>query len=75
MSERGPRAARRSLLAPEAPTEAALDTFFLELWDQDQLLFPDAAPGIDETLFPDGIPSPDDMPAPGDILERTDSLP
>ena len=60
-------AVRRSLLAPEASTDSALDTFFVELWDQDQLLFPDAGPPIDETLFPDGFPAPDDMPGPGDI--------
>ncbi len=58
---------RRSLLAPEASTDSALDTFFLEFWDQEQLLFPDAGPPIDETLFPDGFPAPDDMPGPGDI--------
>ena len=66
-TERTSAAARRSLLAPDAPTEAALDSFFLELWDQDQLLFPDAGPLVDETLFPDGFPSPDDMPEPGII--------
>jgi hypothetical protein len=72
-SESGPSAertlatARRSLLAPDAPTEAALDSFFLEWWDQDQMLFPDAGPLIDETLFPDGFPAPDDMPEPGII--------
>jgi hypothetical protein len=66
-TERTSVAARRSLLAPDAPSEAALDSFFLELWDQDQLLFPDAGPPIDETLFPDGFPTPDDMPEPGII--------
>jgi hypothetical protein len=66
-SERSAPAVRRSLLATEAPTDSALDTFFVELWDQDQLLFPDAGPPIDEALFPDGFPTPDDMPGPGDI--------
>jgi hypothetical protein len=64
-SERTSAAARRSLLAPDAPNEAALDAFFVELFDQDQLLFPDAGPVADETLFPDGFPAPDDMPEPG----------
>jgi hypothetical protein len=72
-SERTSSVARRSLLAPDAPTEAALDSFFLELWDQDQLLFPDAGPLIDETLFPDGFPAPDDMPEPGIIPGSSDS--
>jgi hypothetical protein len=66
-TERTSAAARRSLLAPDAPNEAALDSFFVELWDQDQLLFPDAGPSIDETLFPDAFPAPDDMPEPGII--------
>jgi hypothetical protein len=72
-TERTSGAARRSLLAPDAPTEAALDSFFLELCDQDQLLFPDAGPLIDETLFPDGFPAPDDMPEPGIIPGSSDS--
>jgi hypothetical protein len=43
---------------------ADLDNLFVELWDEDQLLFPDALPGFEETLFPDGPPSIDDMPLP-----------
>jgi hypothetical protein len=56
---------------PLVPTE--LDRLFLELWDDDQLLFPDAVPAIDEMLFPDAVLNPEDMsypesmPAPMDL--------
>jgi hypothetical protein len=73
-TDRTSTTAPRSLLAPDAPSEAALDSFFLELWDQDQMLFPDAGPLIDETLFPDGFPAPDDMPEPGIIPGSSESL-
>ena len=67
--ERVRASAVETKLASALPTEAALDNLFIELWDQDQMLFPDSAPSIDETLFPDGFPSPDDMTAPGAIPE------
>jgi hypothetical protein len=38
-----------------------LDRLFLDLWDDDQLLFPDTLPSIDEMLFPDSMPKLDDM--------------
>jgi hypothetical protein len=74
-TERTSAGTRRSLLAPDAPNEAALDSFFVELWDQDQLLFPDAGPVVDETLFPDGFPAPDDMPEPGIIPAPSETSP
>jgi hypothetical protein len=52
--------------------ETDLDSYFLDVWDDDQMRFPDASPAIDETLFPNGIPNidempfPDPMPAPGE---------
>lgn len=46
------------------PSDADLDAFFLEIWDQDQMLFPDAVPPVDEMLYPGGVPVPDEMPAP-----------
>ena len=46
------------------PSDADLDTFFLEIWDQEQMLFPDAVPPVDEMLYPGGVPVPDEMPAP-----------
>jgi hypothetical protein len=37
---------------------------FLELWDHDQLLFPDSLPKMDEKLLPGGPRSGDEMPFP-----------
>jgi hypothetical protein len=51
-------------LPPADSSDADLDSLFLEIWDQDQMLFPDAAPAADEMLYPRGIPVPDEMPAP-----------
>jgi hypothetical protein len=45
-----------------------LDKLFLEWWDDDQLLFPDSLPPIDESLFPDVMPQRDDMLLPNDML-------
>jgi hypothetical protein len=46
------------------PRASDLDSLFLEIWDDDQLLFPDALPPIDETLFPEVMPKLDEMSAP-----------
>jgi hypothetical protein len=51
-------------LPPFGSNEADIDSFFLEIWDQEQLLFPDAVPPTDELLFPGGLPAPDEMPLP-----------
>jgi hypothetical protein len=40
------------------------DGAFLELWDSDQLLFPDSLPRVEELLFPGGLPRTDEMPLP-----------
>jgi hypothetical protein len=40
-----------------------LDSLFLELWDDDQMLFPDTLPSFDEMLFPEVMPKLDDMPS------------
>src|SRR5262249_55789556 len=42
-----------------------LDRLILEIWDDEQLLFPDTIPQVDDVLFPDAVPTPDDMPSPG----------
>jgi hypothetical protein len=46
------------------------DGAFLELWDRDQLLFPDSLPKVDELQFPGGLPWEQDMPLP----DRTPNL-
>jgi hypothetical protein len=40
------------------------DGAFLDLWDRDQLLFPDSLPKVEEMLFPGGLPRADEMPLP-----------
>jgi hypothetical protein len=51
-------------LADPSPGDR-LDRLFLEIWDDDQLLFPDAVPHIDDTLFPESRPAPlDQLPLP-----------
>jgi hypothetical protein len=40
------------------------DGAFLELWDRDQLLFPDSLPKMDEMQFPGGLPWGQEMPLP-----------
>jgi hypothetical protein len=44
---------------------AGLDGLFLEIWDDEQLLFPNTIPQVDDVLFPDAVLPPDDMPSPG----------
>jgi hypothetical protein len=44
-----------------------LDRLFLEWWDDDQLLFPDAMPAVDEMLFPEAMQQIDDMLLPSDV--------
>jgi hypothetical protein len=46
------------------------DGAFLELWDKDQLLFPDSLPKVDEMQLPGGLPWGREMPLP----ERTPNL-
>ncbi len=46
------------------------DGAFLELWDRDQLLFPDSLPKVDELQFPGRLPWGQEMPLP----ERTPNL-
>jgi hypothetical protein len=46
------------------------DGAFLELWDRDQLLFPDSLPKVDELQFPGGLPWGQEMPLP----DRTPNL-
>jgi hypothetical protein len=55
-----PRAS--ALQRPSVLTD--LDSLFLDLWDDEQMLFADAAPQVEEALFPDGIPAIDEMPFP-----------
>jgi hypothetical protein len=51
--------------SPKLPSVLAdLDSFFVDVWDDEQMLFPDGRPDLDETIFPDGIPSTDEMPFP-----------
>jgi hypothetical protein len=50
-----------------------LDRLFLDLWDDDQLLFPDSLPPIDEMLFPDTAPNLDDMLSPNASPKGDDS--
>jgi hypothetical protein len=45
----------------------ARDGAFLELWDRDQLLFPDSLPEVDELQFPGGLPWGQEMPLPDRI--------
>src|SRR5262249_15062354 len=52
------------VLPPPGFSDADLDSLFLEIWDQDQMLFPDAVPATDEMLYPGGLPVPDEMPPP-----------
>src|SRR5262249_3610216 len=40
------------VLPPPGFSDADLDSLFLEIWDQDQMLFPDAVPATDEMLYP-----------------------
>jgi hypothetical protein len=54
----------RASLAQSPSALSDLDSLFLEIWDNEQMLFPDAALRIDEALFPDGIPNVDEMPFP-----------
>jgi hypothetical protein len=49
-----------------------LDRSFLEIWDDEQLLFPDSIPQVDDALFPDAVPTPDDMPSPGAVPAAAD---
>jgi hypothetical protein len=49
------------------------DGAFLELWDRDQLLFPDSLPKADEMQFPGGLPWQREMPLP-ERPERTPNL-
>ncbi len=51
-----------------------LDRLFLDLWDDDQLLFPDTLPSIDERLFPDSMPKLDDMLLPNSSPWEDDPL-
>jgi hypothetical protein len=50
-----------------------LDRLFLEWWDNDQLLFPDAMPAVDEMLFPDAMQQLDDILIPNDLSLPTES--
>jgi hypothetical protein len=72
---------RASLLNDEAALSGATnlsdfsqfmdgDGAFLELWDKDQLLFPDSLPKVDEIQFPGGLPWEREMPLP----DRTPNL-
>jgi hypothetical protein len=45
---------------------------FLDLWDDDQLLFPDTLPSIDEMFFPESMPKLDDMLMPSASPWRDD---
>jgi hypothetical protein len=68
----------RTVVGPVAqrPTVITnLDSLFADVWDDEQLLFPDALPQIDETLFPDGIPNIDDIPFPDPMPTPGDSAP
>jgi hypothetical protein len=66
-------AAVTSVLPSATLAPHLLDLFFLEIWDQDQLLFPDSLPAIDDIAFPDALPAADDMPSPVSTTERHDS--
>jgi hypothetical protein len=64
------RPAPNSFNRPLPPTD--LDRLVLEIWDDEQLLFPDTIPQVDDVLFPDAVPTPDDMPSPGTMPAATD---
>jgi hypothetical protein len=51
------------------PRANDLDSLFLELWDDDQLLFPDTLPPFEEMLFPEVMPKLEDMPNPSPLEE------
>jgi hypothetical protein len=50
------------------------DGAFLELWDRDQLLFPDSLPKVEELLFPGGLPRTEEMPFPDEAPNLDNSL-
>jgi hypothetical protein len=58
----------------EKPSVATdLDSLFADLWDDEQMLFPDARPNLDETIFPNGLPNTDEMPFPDSELDPSGS--